>query len=117
MLGLMESFPFCTILNDRFFLSLHILFCKIDFKFRKYGRTFLSFPIYLENRAIHVSGIPVSSVYTLMNLSLEFQALSFSLLLLGFKSLKMSCEITKLREDRDSLLIVTEQIPLCLGLC
>lgn len=117
MLGLMESFPFCTILNDRFSLGLHILFCKIDCKFRKYGRSFLSFPIYLENKAIHVSGIPVSSVYTLVNLFLEFQALSFSLLVLGFKSLKMSCEITKLREDRDSLLIVTEQIPLCLGLC
>lgn len=88
MLGLVASFSFCTNLNNRFSLSLHILFCKIDFKFRKYGRTFLSFPIYLENRAIRVSGIPVSSVYTLMNLSLEFQALPFSLLVLSFKSLK-----------------------------
>lgn len=88
MLGLLASFPFCTILNNRFSLSLCILFCKIDFKFRKYGRAFPYFPIYLENREIHVSLIPVSSVYTLMNLSLEFQALPFSLLVLDFKSLK-----------------------------
>lgn len=87
MLGPMAPFTICTILNNRISLSLHILFHKADFKFWKCGRKLLlSFPTYLENRETHVSALPPRySVYTLRSLSLEFQALPFSLVVWGFQ--------------------------------